>query len=115
MKTKKVEEMPEHIKRFKKVYNRYQRNYRIIVCLWIATAIAIGYFINFFWCAIAFCFGFWNWIWYEDGAKENCMDEYEFAYPKDGLRLMCKSWPWFAVIVTIAYFFVKRFMPYLFD
>ena len=109
------EQLPEHIKQFKKVYNRYRRNYHIIVCLWIAAEIAIGYFINLFWCAIAFCFGYWNWVWYEDGAQENCMDEYEFAYPKDGLRKMLKSWPWFAVIAIIAYFFCRRFMPYLFD
>ena len=114
-KVKKVEEIPPHIQKFRKKYQRYQRNYRIIVCFWIAATIAIGYFTNLFWCTTAFCFGFWSLIWYDEGAQENCMEEWEYAYPQDGFRLMFKSWPWFAVISIIAYFFCKRFMPYFFD
>lgn len=114
-KAKKVEEIPEHIVRFKKIYGRYQRNYNIIVCLCIAAVIAVFYYIAPFWGVASFAFGFWSWLWYEDGAQQNCMDEWEFAYPKDGFRRMLKSWPWYAVLATIAYFFCKATMPWCFQ
>ncbi len=41
MTKKKVEEVPEHIRRFKEIYNRYQRNYTIIVLLGLAAVFAV--------------------------------------------------------------------------
>ena len=111
----KKEKLPPHIQRFKKIYNRYRRNYRIIVCLWIVSAIAIGYFVNLFWGAMAVVFGLWSWINYEEGSQENCMDEWEYAYPEDGFRQMFKSWPWFIPVMITAYICCKLWMPYLFE
>ena len=113
-KTKKVEEMPEHIQRFKKIYNRYQRNYAIIVLIGLVAVSAIWYFFGHFWGGTALAFGLWSWYWYEEGAQENCMDEWEFAYPKDGFCLMRNSWPWFVCFAFVAYICCKRWMPWLF-
>lgn len=112
-KAKKVEKLPPYIIRFRKLFGRYQLNYAIVVCLWIAAVIAIGNFINFFWCAIALSFGIWSLAWYEDGAHENCIDEWDDAYPQDGFRRMFNSWPWFLCIAFIAYICCKRWMPEL--
>ena len=114
-KIKKVEEVPEHIQRFKKIYDRYQRNYIIIVFLWLAIVVAIWYFTGWFWSITVFIFGLGSLWAYENGAQENCIDEYEFAYPKDGFRRMFKSWPWFVGIAIIAYFFCDAYMPWLFE
>ena len=113
-KSKKVEEVPEHIQRFQKIYNRYQRNYTVIVCIGLAVVAAIWYFTNPFWGVVALAFGIWSWGWYEDGARENCIDEWEFAYPKDGFRRMLDSWPWFICFAFVAYIWCKRWMPWLF-
>ena len=112
--TKETEEIPPHILRFRKIYGRYQRNYTIIVCLGIAAIVAIWYFTNHFWGATTLAFGLWSWAFYEDGAQENCIDEWEYAYPKDGFRRMVNSWPWFVCFAFIAYICCNRWMPWLF-
>ena len=113
-KTKKGEELPPHIVRFKEIYGRYQRNYAIVVCLSIALIIAIWYFTNHFWGATALAFALWSLGWYESGAHENCIDEWEYAYPQDGFRRMLDSWKCFAILAVIAYVFCKATMPWLF-
>lgn len=113
-KTKKIEEIPPHIARWKKAYDRYQRNYNLIVCFGLAAVVAIWYFTNHFFGATALAFWLWSWCWYDEGAQENCIDEWEYAYPNDGLRCMFKSWPWFAALAVIAYFICKPLMPWLF-
>ncbi len=114
MTKKKVEEVPEHIRRFKEIYNRYQRNYTIIVLLGLAAVFAVWYFTCPFYGATTLAFGLWSWFAYDEGASENCIDEYEFAYPKDGFRRMVKSWPWFFGLALIAFFFCNAYMPWLF-
>jgi hypothetical protein len=113
-KKKKVEEVPDYIRKFRESYNRYQRNYAIIVFLCLAVVVAVWYFTNHFWGIVAFAFGYLSWIAYDEGASENCMDEYEYAYPKDGFRRMVKSWPWFFVLAILAFFFCNAYMPWLF-
>ena len=114
MTKKEVEEVPEHIRRFGKIYNRYQRNYAIIVILGLAVVVAVWYFTCHFYGVTLLAFGIWSLAWYEDGAQENCMDEWEYAYPKDGFRRMVKSWPWFIGLGLIAFFFCSAYMPWLF-
>lgn len=114
-KKKKTEEIPEPIQKFRKIYNRYQRNYALIVCLGLAAAIAVWYFTNHFWGATSLAFGIWSLCWYEDGAQENCIDEWEYAYPDDGFRRMFKSWPWFIGLAVVAFLICRRIMPWLFD
>ena len=113
-KTKRIEEIPPHIVRWKKVYDRYQRNYTIIVLLGLAAVVAIWHYTNHFWGATALAFALWSEAWYDHGATKDCMDEYEYAYPKDGFRCMFKSWPWFIGLATIAYFICKAYMSWLF-
>ena len=113
-KKKKSEELPPHIQKFQKIYNRYQRNYTAIRFLGYAMVIAVWYFTNHFWGAVTLSFVIWSVSWYEDGASEECVDEWEFAYPKDGIRRMVNSWPWFACFAFIAYVCCKRWMPWLF-
>lgn len=112
--TKKTEEVPDSHKRYRKNYNRYQRNYAIIFCLGIIAIVAVWYFTNPFWGATALAFGIWSLAWYEDGAHENCIDEWEYAYPEDGFRRMFNSWPWFLGFALIAYLCCNRWMPCLF-
>ena len=114
MTKKKVEEVPEHIRRFKEIYNRYQRNYTIIVLLGLAAVFAVWYFTCPFYGATTLAFGLWSWFAYDEGASENCIDEYEYAYPQDGFRRMVKSWPWFFGLALIAFFFCNAHMPWLF-
>ena len=114
MTKKKVEEVPEHIRRYEKIYNRYQRNYTVVVLLWLAVVVAVWYFTGHFYGITTLAFGIWSLAWYEDGAQENCMDEWEYAYPKDGFRRMVKSWPWFIGLGLIAFFFCNTYMPWLF-
>ena len=114
MTKKKVEEVPEHIKRFEKIYNRYQRNYWTIVLLGLITVVAVWYFTCHFYGITALAFGFWSLLAYDKGASEDCIDEYEFAYPEDGFHYMFKSWPWFFVLALLAFFFCNAYMPWLF-
>ncbi|MBQ7633295.1 MAG: hypothetical protein IJS88_04195 [Alphaproteobacteria bacterium] len=113
-KKKKVEEVPEHIRSIKEIYNRYQRNYTIIVLLGLAAVIAVWYFTCHFYGITILAFGLWSWFAYEKGASEECIDEYEFVYPQDGFRRMVKSWPWFIGLDLIAFFFCDAYMPWLF-
>lgn len=114
-KTKKNEVQPPLIDRFRKICGSYRLKYTIIVCLSIVAVIAIWYFISLFWGVISLLFGVWSLCWYEDGARENCVDEWEDAYPEDGLRRMFCSWPWCAALVALIYFFCKIYMPNLFE
>ena len=99
---------------WEKEYRRYHRNYRLIVCLSIVTIAVIWYFAGHFWGIAALLFAIWSESFYEEGATENCMDEYQYAYPKDGFRKMFKSWPYFAIMLLIAYFICQKFMPWIF-
>lgn len=112
-KTKKTEELPPHIVRWKKIYGRYERNYTIIVILGFVAVVAIWYFTNHFWGATALVFLLWSEIWYDYGAQKDCMDEWEYAYPEDGFRYMFKSWPWFIGLAVIAYLVCRFTAPWL--
>lgn len=114
-KTKKVEEIPPHIQKFKEEYERYQRNYTIISWLWFALTAVVWYFTNHFYGATVLAFGLWSSYWYKNGARENCVDEYEYAYPEDGFRRMAKSWPWFIILDLVAFFICDACMPWLLD
>lgn len=119
MTKKKVEEVPEHIKRFEKIYNRYQRNYWTVVLLGLITVVAVWYFTNHFWGICTLIFGLWSWVAYDAGAQEQCIDEWEYAYPEDGFSFMIESlrdgWPWFIGLGFLAYLFCKKAMPWLFN
>ena len=105
-----LKEMPP----WEKEYRHYYRNYRLIVCLSIVTIAVIWYFAGHFWGVMALLFAIWSLAFYEEGATENCIDEYEYAYPKDGFRNMRGSWPWFIGLAVIAYFICKKFMSWIF-
>ncbi len=110
MKKKEVEELPPHIVRFEKIYNRYRRNYAIVVCLVIIAVVAIWYFFGCFWGLGALFFSIWSNAFYESGAHENCIDEHQFAHPWRGFRKMFKSWVGPAILAAIIYFFYKLYM-----
>lgn len=105
---------PKEMSPWEKEYQRYHQIYNSLVLASIVAIIAAFYFIGLFWGFATLAFAFWSFGWYEDGATEDCMDEYEYAYPKDGFRRMFKSWPWFFGLATIAYFICKAGMPWLF-
>ncbi|MBR1648588.1 MAG: hypothetical protein IJ689_03205 [Alphaproteobacteria bacterium] len=98
---------------FEKYYRRYQRIYNTIAVISFACVIAIWLMTGWFFGVVALLFVFWSFSWYDEGASQNCVDEYEYAYPEDGFRLMFKSWPWFVLMAGIAYFFCRN-MPWLF-
>jgi len=112
---KKNEKMLAYIKRFEKIYQCYQLMYSLIVCLSIIAIVGIWYFTNHFWGATALAFGLWSLAWYEDGAREKSLDEWDDSYPEDGFRRMFNSWPWFICFAFIAYICCNRWMPWLFD
>ena len=114
-KTKKIAKKKRYIVRWETVYNRYQRNYNLIIFLGLVAVVAVWYFTNHFWGLTTLAFGIWSWIFYDDGAQENCIDEWEYAYPQDGFLRMFKSCPWFIGFAVIAYFICKHSMPWLFD
>lgn len=105
---------PKQISPWEKKYRRYHRNYRLIVCLSLAITATIWYFAGHFWGIVALLFVICSETSYDKGATEKCMDEYEYARFKDGFRRMLRSWPWLAILAIIAYFFCKKFMPWLF-
>ena len=78
----------------------------------LAVAVVVWYFTNHFWGLTALFFVIWSEYFYAQGARD-CVDEYEYAYPEDGLRCMIKSWPWFIGLAVIAYFICKHTMPWL--
>ena len=94
---------------------QYNRIYNLITILGIVIVIPVWYFTNDFWGLIALCFGIWSLLWYNEGAHRDVIDEFEYAYPKDGFRLMFKSWPWFIPVAIVAYVCCKQWMPYLFE
>lgn len=108
----KTEKKTRELTPWEKNYRSYKHTYNAVICIGITITIAIFCFASMFWGFACLAFGLWSLAWYEDGATENCMDEYEYAYAKDGFRKMLKSWPWFAVLLLIAYFFCKKFMPW---
>ncbi|MBQ9271335.1 MAG: hypothetical protein IJ218_03625 [Alphaproteobacteria bacterium] len=116
---KKKEEIPPHIRQFRKEYQRYQIIYILVVLIAIVAIAAIGYFIDPFWCIMTTIFCIWSWLCYNYGEQEQCIDEWEYAYPKQGFREMFDSWKqdgkWFAVFVFIAYLFCKETIPTMFD
>ena len=99
---------------WEKDYNRYNRIYNGVFLLGILVIIATFCFAGWFWGFVMLAFVLWSEGWYDKGATDDCMDEYEYAYPREGFRLMFKSWPWFIGFATIAYFFCKHNMPWLF-
>ena len=55
---------------------------------------------------------FW-WLWnmdmYESGCQSQVVDEYEAdGYPEDGLRRMFKSWIVFAIMASVALYFMYQ-------
>ena len=100
---------------WEKNYRRYCRNYNLILLACVVLIALVWWFVNTFWGLATSAFVLWSVCWYDSGATENCIDEYEYAYAEDGLSLMFKSWPWFFVLVIPAYFFFKAVMPGLFD
>lgn len=105
-KEQKIQEKGVHIapsKEWRKAYIRYNRIYTLIVLVYIAVVCTVWYYFGKFYGVSALIFGLWSWYWYEDGASENCIDEYEYAYPKDGFRRMFKSWPWFVIPLYVIY------------
>lgn len=93
---------------------RYNRLYDTACMIGVATIVATFWFARCFWGFVMLAFVLWSFGWYDKGAEENCVDEYEYGYPKDGFRLMFKSWPWFIGFTIIAYFFCNHSMPWLF-
>ena len=96
---------------WEKEYRRYNRNYRLVVRLAMLIDIALWIFLNPFWGVAFLVFTFWNLHFYDKGSTDSCMDEYEYAYPKDGFRLMFKSWIVLIPLLIGAYFACKTLMP----
>ena len=101
----------ENMTPWEREYRRYNRIYNLVIVLWLLAFIVVWWFAGWFWGIVCLAFGIWSSAWYENGA----MDEYEYAYPKYGFRLMFKSWPWFIVLAGIAYFLCQAYMPWLFS
>ena len=100
---------------WEKQYRRYCLIHGVVILVGIAIMLLIYHFTNPFFGIMALAFGVWSWGWYENGAQENCVDEWEYAYPDDGFRRMVASWPWFIGLAVIAYSFCINNMPQLFE
>lgn len=92
-------------------YRRYLNIYRLVITIAILTDIALWVFLKPFWAAAFLVFTFWNLYFYDKGARDNCVDEYEYAYPKDGFRFMLKSWIVLIPLLIGAYFIFKAHVP----
>lgn len=96
---------------WEKNYRRYKRIYKAVVTIAMLIDIALWVFLKPFWGAAFLVFAFWNIYFYEKGATDNCMDEYEYAYPKDGFRTMFKSWIVLIPLLIGVYFLCRYVMP----
>ena len=84
-------------------YRRYNLIYGIVWWCGVVIIAAVWWLVGWKVGLLTLAFGLWSWLWYENGATDNCIDEFEYAYPKDGFRRMFKSWPWFVVLAAVAY------------
>lgn len=103
-KTKQNESAPKkEMTQWEKDYRRYNRIYGIVWWCGVVLIALVWWLAGWKFGMAAMVFGLWSWLWYEQGSTDNCIDEFEYAYPQDGFRWMFKSWIWLAVLAAVGY------------